>query len=138
MGIVAPWLFGHLTKNWSACIPCIPDIWCSSWLTLVPKPGRNGSQEDHWRPISLQEALGKAVLKTITREARDWVLEDLTCWPQFAYLPGRGTYDAIAKVILHCEEVQQLLRIHRSTIYTRREGWASCEIAGGLQILVTS
>ena len=134
--IVAPWLHNHLRRMWSATLPHIPTIWCSSWITLVPKPGKNGSQIEHWRPISLQESLGKATLKAITQEARAMILSDLTCWPQYAYLPGRSTYDAIAKVLLHCEEVKQLLRSTRSTIFDRREGNISLECAGGLQILV--
>ena len=135
-GIVAPWLHRHLNQLWSACIPGIPSIWRSSWITLVPKPGKSGSQVEHWRPISLQESLGKATLKSLTREARDCVLPDLLCWPQYAYLPGRGTYDAISKVLLHCEEVRQLLRTTRSTIHSRRAGWERSECAGGIQILV--
>ena len=134
--VIGPWLHRCLTHQWTRTIPSIPIEWRSSWIILVPKPGKNGSAEDHWRPISLQDSLGKATLKTVTKEARDHVLCDLTCWPQYAYLPGRGTYDAIAKVLLHCEEVRQLLKSNRSTIYDRRDGRAKSDFTGGIQILV--
>ena len=133
---LAQWLYQHLTQLWSHCLPIIPLEWRSSWLVLVPKPGKSGSSAEHWRPISLQESLGKATLKTIVRQAQATVLPLLTCWPQYAYLPGRGTYDAIAKVLLHCEEVRQMLRAHRNTIFERRDGIPRTECVGGLQILI--
>ena len=130
---LAHWLHQHLTKLWTNCLPIIPLEWRSSWLVLVPKLGKSGSSAEHWRPISLQESLGKATLKTITRQAQASALPLLTCWPQFAHLPGRGTYDAIAKVLLHCEEVRQMLRAHRNTILTEEReylaltAWGVCK-----------
>ena len=134
--ILAPWLYKHLMSLWTEKIPHIPVDWRSSWLVLVPKSGKSGSQADHWRPISLQESLGKATLSTIIKQAQKEILPLLTIWPQFAYLPGRGTYDAISKVLLHCEEVRQMVKSHRHTIHDRRSGLARTDSVGGLQIMV--
>ena len=133
---ITPWLYSHLNRFWNNAIPQIPLEWKASWLVLVPKPGKNGTAVEHWRPISLQEALGKATLRTITQRAQEEILPLLTCWPQYAYLPGRGTYDAIAKVLLHCEEVRLTMKAHRHTIHDRRAGLTRTECVGGLQILI--
>ena len=106
---LAPWLYSYLASLWTNTVPYVPCQWCSAWLPLVPKKGKSGHDITHWRPIGLQDGLGKSVLKTITLEARNAVLPLLTCYPQYAYLPGRGTHDAIAQVLGHCSLVQDLL-----------------------------
>ena len=133
---LAPWLYSYLASLWINTVPDVPCQWCSAWLTLVPKKGKSGHDITHWRPIGLQDGIGKSVLKTITLEARNAVLPLLTCYPQYAYLPGRGTLDAIAQVLGHCSHVQDLLSQARSSIYSRRTGHTRPDCAGGLQILV--
>ena len=98
---LAPWLFHYLQTHWTQALPTIPVLWSSAWLTLIPKKGKNGSLVSHWRPIGLQDGLGKATLKLVALEARNSVLFQLTSFPQYAYLPGRGTQDAIAQVLYH-------------------------------------
>ena len=72
--LLSPWLEHELTKIWTNCTPHVPAEWRSSWWVLVAKPEKQGTQPAHWRPISLQESMGKAVLKSITLAARDFCL----------------------------------------------------------------
>ena len=133
---LAPWIHTYLQTIWSDQIPEVPQLWCSAWLALIPKKGKSGKQVSHWRPIGLQDAVGKSTLKAITSLARGQVLPHLICLPQYAYLPGRGTQDAIAQVLFHCHSVRRLLHQATSTIYTRRQGVSRTDCVGGLQILV--
>ena len=132
---ISEWLM-HILDGFRGSIPDIPVCWRKSWVVFVPKPGKNGHRPEHWRPICLQDALGKAVLKAITTDARNQVLPWLVEWPQYAYLPGRGTYDAICRVIGHCEVVRCLAKSSVNTIHDTRAGTDRVLCAGGLQILV--
>ena len=133
--MLTPWLM-QLLRGFIGTIPNIPVCWRESWVVFVPKSGKSGHDPQHWRPICLQGALGKSVLTAITLDARNTVLPQLVSWPQFAYLPGRGTYDAISRVIGHCEAVRSLVRSSVNTIYDRRAGLQKVDCVGGMQILV--
>ena len=118
---LATWLHEHLSLRWASCTPIVPEEWRAAWLVLLPKKGANSRSASHWRPIGLQDGLGKATLKTLTIAARSYVLSELICYPQYAYLPGRGTHDAIARVIQHCNMVQQLTSPgYKHDSYTQR------------------
>ena len=128
--LISPWLMESMATDWSRTTPHIIALWRSAWLALLPKAGKSGNDPQHWRPIGLQESLGKAALKCITQVARDSVLQELVCWPQYAYLPGRGTADALGKVL------HQLLHNSRSTIHSKRAGQHRTDCVGGMQILI--
>ena len=86
-----------MEMEWQSKQPVVMKRWRAAWLALIPKPAKTGSNPSHWRPIGLQDALGKASLKCVVASARDSVLPHLTSWPQYAYLKGRGTLEALNK-----------------------------------------
>ena len=45
----------------------------------------------------------------MVQHAKHFALPELVWYPQFAYLPGRGTWEAITRVTAHVREVQTLL-----------------------------
>ena len=47
-------------------------------------------------------------MSLFVHEARKFSLPTLTWYPQFAYLPGRGTWEAITRVQAHVRKVQAL------------------------------
>ena len=92
---LAPALYQYLCSNWSAVYPDIPVQWTSSWVILIPKAGRTQLRPEDLRPISLQDPIGKICLKAVVHRARELSLPQLVVWPLYAYIPQRGTLDAI-------------------------------------------
>ena len=46
-----------------------PKSWAASWICLIPKPQKSQDSIRGWRPISLQDPCGKALLSAVTRLA---------------------------------------------------------------------
>ena len=87
-----------------------------------------------FRGISLQDIVGKSVLKTVILHAKAQCYEQLIEWPQFGYMTGRSTSDAILRVYLHEQKVLRLCRSAEVTPHQRRAGQDRAELAGGLQL----
>ena len=67
------------------------------------------------RALALQDPIGTTILRVITTVARNSILSDLCAQPQFAYLPNRGTFEAISRATAHCRNVRDaLFRFRRS------------------------
>ena len=64
--------------------------------------------DDALRPIALQTPLSKTIMSMFVHEAKKHTLRALTWFPQLAYLPGRGTWEAISRVQAHARAVQAL------------------------------
>ena len=88
----------------------IPHEWRKGWVVLLPKPNKPPTEPKALRPIALQTPLSKTVMSLFVHEARKITLPALTWFPQFAYLPGRGTWEAITRVQAHSREVSELHR----------------------------
>ena len=87
----------------------IPDEWRRGWVVLLPKPNKPPTEPKALRPIALQTPLSKTIMSLFVQHAKLYALPGLVWYPQFAYLPGRGTWEAIARVTAHVREVQTLL-----------------------------
>ena len=91
------WMVGHL-----------PEEWRSGWIVFLTKPNKVPSQPSALRPIALQTPIAKSIMSIFVNKARLHALPTLYTYPQFAYLPGRGTWDATCRVFAHVQAVEQL------------------------------
>ena len=87
----------------------IPAEWRRGWVVLLPKPNKPPTEPKALRPIALQTPLSKTIMSLFVQHAKHFALPGLVWYPQFAYLPGRGTWEAIARVTAHVREVQSML-----------------------------
>ena len=117
----------------------IPKEWKASWLVLVPKPNKSGSQPSDWRPISLQDPGGKCILKMLSKMALNYVWNTVTSFPQYAeyaYMGYRGTSDAISRVLDHCHRTCAMARSATPSVYERKLGSTGSACKGGLQLCI--
>lgn len=134
---VASKLFELLRLWWHSEQPFLPSSRKDSWMVWLTKPGKTPDHPKHLRPLALQEPLGKCVMTLLAQHLRNFAFMKLCTWPQWAYIHGRGTGDALARVSAHCELVQSKLRAHaRRTPHSIAEGHALAPICGGLQLFV--
>ncbi|CAE7391527.1 unnamed protein product [Symbiodinium sp. CCMP2592] len=86
------------------------------------------------RPIALQSAAAKAVLTVFKQRLQPSFLEAMRTLPQYAYVMGRSTHEAISRVAAHCKEVRDLLRSQSLTVFDRFEGARYTPCIGGAQL----
>ena len=61
--IIATRVCHVLDKNWTPQPNSVPRIWSDAHLVLIRKPAKTGKEEGHYRPIGLQDQLGKLTFK---------------------------------------------------------------------------
>ncbi|CAE7679495.1 unnamed protein product [Symbiodinium microadriaticum] len=123
--------FNHI---WQADNPCVCQSWADAEVALLPKAhGRSATPED-WRPIGLQDPLGKCVMGLVVAQARAAIVQLVMRYPQCAYLPGRSTTTALKQVFRHCFDVRRECERTRVTIHQQHQGQRSVQCTGGLQI----
>ena len=115
----------------------IPQEWRKGWVVLLPKPNKQPVEPKVLRPIALQTPLSKTIMSLFVHEARKFSLPTLTWYPQFAYLPGRGTWEAITRVQAHVRKVQALHHRWRYDANQRAdERTTRPQVFGGCQLLL--
>ena len=77
------------------------------------------TQHRNFEPITLLEPTSKALLGVLSRHLLANVFDRLCRLPQFAYLSGRGTEDAICRVRDHCSRVRALFELNQYYIQHR-------------------
>ncbi|CAE7239424.1 unnamed protein product [Symbiodinium sp. CCMP2456] len=131
---VVPSVVAAINRQWRRESPEIPQHWADATVALLPKPhGRSRSPLD-WRPIGLQDPLGKSVMALVLKQARNEIIRLIRRFPQTAYVPGRSTTTALCQVFQHCSEIRELSRGERLTVHQRYEGETQQPCCGGLQI----
>ena len=126
-----------LLKLWcSQTPPYIPQTWKDGSLFLLPKPCKKPDTAAHLRPLALQDPLGTTILGIITGIARTSVLPSLCAQPQFAYLPQRGTFEAISRAVHHCRSVRDTLYRFRRSHAAVAHNQQAPEVFGGLTISI--
>ena len=134
---VARKLFELLRRWWGQDDPFLPSSWKDSWMVWLPKPEKSPGHPNDLRPLALQAPLGKSIMTLIAQALRTFAFNQLCAWPQWAYVQGRGTGDALARVSAHCDLVRSKLKAHaRRTPHVIAEGQAMTPISGGLQLFV--
>ena len=112
----------------------IPESWCKSHLILLPKPGKPLKSPADLRPISLLPPCSELLAFILPQRIQANVVEYLRSIPQFAYVPERGIYQALDRVMSHCAEVRQRMASQGLNIHAKHAGIQKKEITGGIQI----
>ena len=111
-----------------------PELWHAAWLSLIPKISKP-TLPKHLRPIGLSEVSNRMVTKVLQDRLRPYVEKYLEDIPQWAYIPGRSTLDAAARVQAHCQHIIRLCSPDRWTVREARAGLSRPKPnAGGLQL----
>ena len=130
---IAPWLFSLLTQLWlGSQTPSVPLQWKAAWITCVPKRCIRSPKDI--RPIALQCAIGKAVLRILVRLAVDEVRSQLVPYPLYAYLKGRSTEQALMWIHAHLRQVREQCLAVADTAWTRHARASKPRCLGGITI----
>ncbi|CAE7314010.1 TRPT1, partial [Symbiodinium sp. CCMP2592] len=95
---------------------------------------RSLTQAGHYRPIGLQDQLGKLTFKALVEPHQNHIYSLIMQFPQYGYTPGRSHRDALRRVFDHCSSVRANCRALHSTLHDRFAGTAAKTMTGGLQI----
>ena len=127
---LAAWLWPALQTAWCACEnPEVPTTWKDAWLVLLAK--RLVRTPRDVRPIALTDSLGKTVLGLLTQILSAQVYPIVCHQPLFAYLPQRGTLEALQFVCAHCRHVRSACESNSQSYWKRLQGTPT-RLAGGL------
>ena len=131
--MLAPWLYDTLSKLWTQNTTLtIPHLWQDAWVTCLPK--RSVSSPKDLRPIALQCAIGKAVLRVIVRHALKETHHQFLPWPIFAYLRGRSTEHALLRVHQHLRDVRDQCQSCVHNIWHRKAKQIPPRCRGGVTL----
>ena len=125
----------------SMLLPCmnlegssLEEEWHKVQLHLIPKIP-HVKEPKHLRPIALLHPFNKLLASMIARQVQhNKVVRYLEFVPQWAYLPGRSTHDALLSVCAHMSQVRGLIQAHGSTLPQRFLGTKRPRMLGGVSI----
>ena len=132
-GVAIPWLH-HCAEHALNQVHLIPSLWTDCHLCLIPKPNKKSMLPKDLRPLGIQEVTGKIVISAIRDQLRDLVHGIASQFPQFAYMQGRGTDAAIARVSTHCRLVREANRSERISLHAHAAGMTRKQMQGGGQL----
>eukprot|EP00438_Fugacium_kawagutii_P003560 Skav202746 [mRNA] locus=scaffold1326:432347:438898:- [translate_table: standard] len=131
---IATILMPLLHSWWMGSEVFIPNEWKTSWVIWLPKPKKPPCVAANLRAIALQEPIGKQVLGILVDQSMTQALPQLVRWTQFAFLPLRGTAEALLRVQQHCSMVRDLLRISHRHVADRAGKLIPSGCFGGVQV----
>ena len=103
---LAGWLWPALEHAWcQQASPIIPQAWRDAWLVLLAR--RLVRCPGDIRPIALTDSIGKTILGLLTQALKPYSVPRLQQMPIFAFIPAKGTLEALMFVCQHCREVRQ-------------------------------
>ena len=78
---------------------CIVETWKLAIVTPIPKPDKDKSQVENYRPISLTSCLMKVMEKMVSSRIQ-WYLEEHSLYntTQSAYRKAHSTYDSLVRM----------------------------------------
>ena len=112
----------------------IPLQFTQSTLALIPKANKSGRQVQHLRPIALQCVIGKAILRWVGNELKQRHCSIFLSFPQFAFLPGRTTEQAILRVETFLSRRNALMPVAQPSVRRRRSGHVCKDVVGYLVV----
>ncbi|CAE7463389.1 Pol [Symbiodinium natans] len=107
--------------------------WHRVQLHLIPKV-QLVKEPKNLRPIALLHPANKLLATMIADKVQDKVLAYLTHVPQWAYLQGRSTSDALTAVCAHMHQVRELLASQTRSLPQRFQGCERHQVIGGVSI----
>ena len=108
-----------------------PLEWGCSTVIFLTKPSKKADHPSRLRPISLLEPCGKIIMNILGTRMRDQVIDRLVQYPIYAYVPCRGTNDAIRRLIQHCNNIQHHMFMLQHRIHQQAEN-TEATLCGGL------
>ena len=128
---LAEWLWPALTDAWcNHENPPIPQDWKDAWLVLLAK--RLVKQPKDIRPIALTDSIGNTVLGLLTQELKPQILPAILRQPIFAFVPARGTLEALMFACDHCRQVRPACESVSPSYWRRAHHTAIPMICGGM------
>ena len=89
-----------LDGRWCQRPTAVPQKWSDAHLVLIRKPAKTGKDAGHYRPIGLQDQLGKLTFKALVEPYQTLIYGLTTQYPQYGYTPGRSHRDALRRVFI--------------------------------------
>ena len=129
---LAEWLWPILCDQWTGDTPVIPQEWKDAWLCLLAK--RHVRHTTDIRPIALTDSVGKTILGLLTQALRPHVLPTMQTMPIFAFVPARGTEEALMMVFNHCRTIRAACEAQTCSFWHRLAGHAPTSLAGGAML----
>ncbi|CAE7703526.1 unnamed protein product [Symbiodinium necroappetens] len=103
-------------------------------MAMLPKPHKPAHILANLRPIGLMAPTSKALAGILKLRMMEWQLPLLRHRPQYAYLPHRGTMDALFRVHKHVAEAIILFRTSRVTRFGAYQGQKPRPFTGALSL----
>ena len=121
----------ELPNMWQGTHPWVPQSWRDGWLKLLGKPAKPGRRPEDFRPICLQDPVGKEVLRLLAARVKPAIVAYAEACPQHAYLPGRSTQGALLWIFGRCRQIRDKAQAARYDIYSKRAGCSVKAYSGG-------
>ncbi|OLP84392.1 LINE-1 retrotransposable element ORF2 protein [Symbiodinium microadriaticum] len=132
--LISPTLAGLLNQRWDHSPLTPPEPWVRATLSLLLKPHKSGSAPKDFRPIGLLDALGKASISMLMSKIRADLEAYIRTSPQFAYLTGRSTSDALRRVYVHNTAARAMRMPSTRDPHYKRAGGKPVTLQGALQV----
>ena len=98
----------------------MPGDWSSPELIWLTKPNKAPDVPENLRPIGLLSPVAKAAAASVRDRLLPGIQGLLHAVPQFAYIPGRDIYDALARVGSQIHAIRATLATSASNRFTQR------------------
>ena len=96
------------------------ECWLQCHLMLLPKPHKSTRRPENLQPLGIQDVAAKTFSRVIRGRLFEEVHSKILSFPQFAYLAGRSTEDAIHRIVEHCRTVRLIHSQSTGTVYTKK------------------
>ena len=106
--------------------------WLTSYVALIPKPGKPPHSPANLRPTSLLPAIPRLLARVAAQRLRPYLLQAIEHVPQFAYIQNRQTSDSLDRVISHCRQVRSVVAANRFNPFKPHQSRA--RFTGGMQL----
>ena len=98
----------------------LPADWSSPELIWLTKPNKAPDVPEHLRPIGLLSPVAKAAAASVRDHLLPGIQGLLHAVPQFAYIPERDIYDALARVGSQVHAIRTTLATNASNRFAQR------------------
>eukprot|EP00439_Symbiodinium_sp_Y106_P055896 s375_g7.t2 len=103
-------------------------------MAMLPKPGKPEHLLANLRPIGLMAPTSKSLAGILRNRMLEWQLPHLVVRPQFAYVPNRGTMDALLRIHKHLDDAARLIRSNRVDRFGQHSGRKPLAFTGALSL----
>ncbi|CAE7640883.1 unnamed protein product, partial [Symbiodinium necroappetens] len=103
-------------------------------MVMLPKAGKPAHLLANLRPIGLMAPPSKSLAGVLRGRMMEWQLPRIKLRPQFAYVPHRGTFDALLRVHKHIADAVALFKSNRISRFGQHGGRKPLPFAGALSL----